>query len=77
MRTTANQIYIECKSMIKCHADMATTTDLPMRRQDLNDYLDYIDRRLGEYELKDNISKKQKNLFMKWLTNYTIKRHIN
>ena len=68
-------IYQLCKSDLKEFADCEQTEDKPMRRMNLNDYLDFLSKSIGVHSLKGKISYKQANLYMNWLTNYTIKRH--
>ena len=50
-------------------------TDNAAIREALNNNLDNICRELEELELKEEITTKRKDLFIEWLTNYTIIRH--
>jgi len=70
-----NKHYLSAKESLKSFADNLQTEDKPARRQDLNDYTDSIIRELAYEQVIENISLKQYNLYVTWLTSYCVIRH--
>lgn len=70
-----NNYYRGAKESLKNFADGLQNDDIPARRQDLNDFTDYLIRELAQNRLKEKISLKQYNLYVSWLTSYCVIRH--
>jgi hypothetical protein len=73
-----NLIYHNFKGNIKEFANdlhKEHKTDNAAIREGLNNYLDNVCRDLEHFELKEELTTKRKDLFIEWLTNYTILRH--
>lgn len=70
-----NNYYRGAKESLKNFADGLQNDDRPARRQDLNDFTDYLIRELAQNRLKEKISLKQYNLYVSWLTSYCVIRH--
>ena len=70
-----NTHYLLAKENLKNFADNLQTKDKPARRQELNDYTDILIRGLAYERNIENISLKQYNLYVTWLTSYCIIRH--